>query len=379
MQSKMQAFAKIIVPTSGSTYGAGTAATGGKMVPAEAGLGFFLARHYSGAGKYKQFERPDQPKVKDKGELQTTESYSQIRDSIENIGSTAKEKKPDGIWGPRTQNGIKNILNVSGTLLEFASKIEFTGNKDFTSGDQQALASQIPDEANPAAKIPASQLNERAEKICPILDKLNSFATALHQHLIGQYEEYKQTGYFSPGEVGTAEPKEVEIDSFDQNFLDRNERVFTVKYENLTLNFQLKDLKSFDTLKQKLKEQMSSAKMSDDQLNQWLLKNYNPLLREMKVKVLNTLETSGQLFLPKEYNELSALKKLIIATSQALKDTSKFPRSPQRQQFVTQLDEIIESIKDPEIYSSKKSLDSLKMNLNKLRSQMNQYSQASID
>ena len=363
MQEKMQAFAKIIVPSAGSSVESGK----GQMVPAEAGLGFFLSRHYSGAGKYRQFEKSEAPKIKDKGSLTSTQNYPEIRNSIENIGGTGKEKKPDGVWGPRTQNGINNILHLSGTLLDFAGKIQFTANKDFSAADQQALAAEIPEAADPAAKIPISKLNDHAEKICPILDKLNSFANALHQHLIGQYEEYKKTGYFSPGEKEDIEAgEEIKLDPIDKNYLNKfSNKTFDVSFANKTFKISFKDLMSYNALVATLKKN----KYANDV---WILKNYKPLVEEIKKIVKQELYNN---LLDENTSEaIEGVKEVIIDLTKIFNQVIKTnPQIDQGQRG--KVEQYIKEIRDPATYRDPRKLDLLRINSLRLRDELKRESE----
>ena len=291
MQEKMQEFARIITPASGSAA-------------EEESLGYFLIKHYPGQEKIKTYEKPSASKLKEKGKAVEASEYSKVIDSIKNIGRSKDERSADGIWGPRTQRGIVNILALSDNLLKFAKDIEFTENSDYDESKKNEFSKQIPDEEDPSRR---GDLGERAQKICSILDNLNSFSDALHKHLVLRYRQYASEEEFDPP-TPSEEPKEIKFNYFDKGCLDQiNPFNVTYPIDNKSFSISLNDLKSFSSLKTAIGKTIKDPK----ELDEWINKHYQRFIVYARAQIEKSLKESDQILEENDIKEIDKIKEKI--------------------------------------------------------------------
>ncbi len=125
---------------------------------------------------------------------------SNVFNQLKKINSVSDPIKPDGRWGFRTQNGIKNIWAFADALIrvyeDFDSNLQ---SPEFTKQDLSQLGEKIPKTSEGAdadvekemKKYSSSDLDERAKVIAPLVNKLTLFYRRFKKSIL-QNPIYKQ-------------------------------------------------------------------------------------------------------------------------------------------------------------------------------------------
>jgi hypothetical protein len=337
MQTEMQSFAGILVPP-------GSDGTQAKS------LGYFLI-HYPATARVSIRKRD--PKTGTPGkETEEVKDYQAAVDSIRLIGRSKEETKPDGIWGRRTQTAIKNISIISGDLIQLATDIEYTGGAEYTSSDKTQLDSAIPDADSPYSEG-IRDLGERANKITPILKKLNTFAKNLHQHLVDTYTQYeRKADPFAATPTDIVGPGRFEADEFDSDRMN-SIKPFNIEYSNKMFNISLSDLSDFSVLSEKIKKVVG-----EPNFNQWMVNDYEAFLIKAKAEILKNLKEQRQILSPQVANKIKKIKENIkecerLNNRVEERDYNKYNFNKK------QIDEIKQELKAPQKYKDEKNLDQL--------------------
>jgi hypothetical protein len=327
MQTEMQNFSKILIPPGSSTQEAES-------------LGYFLI-HYPAKSKISTIERGT------RGELKTVryvKDYREAIDSIQKIGRSSAEATPDGVWGRRTQRAILNIALMSGDLLQLAKDIEYKGGSEYSESDKNQLDSLIPQEENPY-NSGVRDLGERAEKITPILKKLNEFAQNLHTYLVSRYSQYSEKADPFAETTGPIAPKNFETDEFNSASFEAI-KPSSVKYGGKTFFISLKDLSNFDSLKEKI----STVLGKNVNIEQWMASDYQKFLLQAKMDIKDDLQKKGQILSEDERKDITLIKKN-IAECEDLNARIK-ESDPRFNWKITINSDLKEPLKNPQIYKS---------------------------
>jgi hypothetical protein len=114
-------------------------------------------------------------------------------------GGPGTEQRPDGIWGPRTNNALKQVAGLAHTMLEVKKDMGL-GISGYSETDLAQLQSAIPDDINSLKNI-----NEKVAKaivIAKSLDKLRAL-----------YDDFRETILKNPtysAHISQAKPLVVE-------------------------------------------------------------------------------------------------------------------------------------------------------------------------
>jgi hypothetical protein len=291
MQTKMQEFADILIPKGSNTQQANS-------------LGYFLI-HYPETARVSTIKRDAKGGITK--ETEEAKNYEDAIESIRKIGRSFNEKKPDGIWGRRTQTAIKNIDIISGDLVQLAKDIEYPGEATYTPGDKSQLDGLIPSAANPSSEG-VKDLGDRAEKITPILTKLNLFAEKLHQHLVDRYAQYSEKGDSFAGRSPIEEPRKLaDIDEFNQYSIEQLQPC-QVEYDGKKYSVSLNDLNDFKSFKEFLSKNLPGV-----DIDQWMADkdNYHRFLLTARQDILKELAERRQLLNEESIKDINKIKENI--------------------------------------------------------------------
>ena len=327
MQTEMQNFSKILIPPGSSTQEAES-------------LGYFLI-HYPTKSKISTIERGNRGELEN---VRDVKDYREAINSIQKIGRSSAEATPDGVWGRRTQRAILNIALMSGDLLQLAKDIEYKGGSEYSESDKTQLDSLIPQEENPY-NSGARDLGERAEKITPILKKLNKFAQYLHTYLVSRYSQYSERADSFAEATEPIAPKNFETDEFNSASFEAI-RSSSVTYGGKIFLISLKDLSNFNSLKEKI----STVLGKNVNIEQWMASDYRKFLLQAKSDIKDDLRKKRQILREDERKDITLIKKN-IAECENLNARIKASDSGFNWKIRIN-DDLKEPLKNPQIYRS---------------------------
>jgi len=87
---------------------------------------------------------PKKTNIKNKNPSNLNSLFA-VLDSLKRIGAGKDEGNPDGVWGPRTNNGLKNIASVAEALNKLGKELDMQ-SQAFDSSKMEQLNTLIPDE-----------------------------------------------------------------------------------------------------------------------------------------------------------------------------------------------------------------------------------------
>jgi hypothetical protein len=103
-----------------------------------------------------------------------------VLDSIKRLGSESNEFALDGIWGPRTNNSLRNIVAIADAILRISDDLGFEV-KSFNSSQLKDLQSMIP---LTDKDISLQEKNMRAPLISKYLDDLSSLFKEFNEEIL---------------------------------------------------------------------------------------------------------------------------------------------------------------------------------------------------
>lgn len=102
-----------------------------------------------------------------------------VLNTINRIGTPGTEQRPDGVWGPRTNNALKQIYALAYAMMELKKDMGLTV-EGYSDSDLEELHSLVPDDINTVKNI-----NEKVSKALGITKNLNK--------LRGLYDNFRET------------------------------------------------------------------------------------------------------------------------------------------------------------------------------------------
>lgn len=106
-----------------------------------------------------------------------------ILQSIKRIGTPGVEQSPDGIWGPRTNNALKQIYALAYMMVSLIKDMELSIN-NYSEADLANFHNDIPEDQS---KLNLNQQNKAAEVL---INDLNKF--------INMYNEFREIIFTNP-------------------------------------------------------------------------------------------------------------------------------------------------------------------------------------
>jgi hypothetical protein len=223
MQKSIQEFARVAVAYKMDKMTPGSVSTEDKRKD----FNDFLAEQYSAKTPVKSQEWTPDEKATREDQKQPTEivELDNVINNLRRIGPGHKETMVDGVWDFRTQMAIKNVLNFAIALVKSAK--DFQSNvSGFSESDVSRLDSLIPRPDSIVRKMNRTKLNQKAEEIAPLVNKLTNFyynySKAILQHAgYRRFIEKKEPLFtVSPSSDQAAIPKEL------QGYQDQLDKVF---------------------------------------------------------------------------------------------------------------------------------------------------------
>mgnify|MGYP003403109473 CR=1 FL=1 len=107
-----------------------------------------------------------------------------VLDSIKRVGSGSKNKEfsDDGVWGPRTNNSLKNIIALTDAILRLSTDLDFP-MKSYTNSNLNQLKGLIPSDK----LIPLKETNENyklAEEITKHLQSMGVLFKEFNENIL---------------------------------------------------------------------------------------------------------------------------------------------------------------------------------------------------
>jgi len=141
----------------------------------------FLVTSYLNKAKVsgKQFVDTDLRQPTRTDTAKDNDNFKGVLATINRIGTPGAEQRPDGIWGPRTNNALKQVAGLAHTMLEVKKDMGL-GISGYSDTDLSELQSAIPNDINSVKNI-----NDKISKamiIAKSLDKLRAL-----------YDDFRET------------------------------------------------------------------------------------------------------------------------------------------------------------------------------------------
>lgn len=112
------------------------------------------------------------------------EERDNVLDTNYRIGQMKSEAKPDGVWGFRTNNALKNTYALAYAFYNLYNKLGVVGKMNLTAQDLTEFQSQIPSDQE-LPKLSFLDKNTRAQTITPLIVKISEFYKQFAQRILG--------------------------------------------------------------------------------------------------------------------------------------------------------------------------------------------------
>lgn len=142
----------------------------------------FLVTSYANTAKTtgKQLVDTDEKQPVRMDTAKINDNFKGMLNTINRIGTPGTEKAPDGNWGPRTNNALKQIYSLAYTLSKVAEDMGIELSRMYTEQDLAELYTNIPAEPN---QINLNEKLKRAEIIASNLDKLRGLYDSFREKI----------------------------------------------------------------------------------------------------------------------------------------------------------------------------------------------------
>lgn len=215
------------------------------------------------------------------------DNFKGVLKTIQQLGSfgAGKEQKADGIWGPRTNNALKQIYSLAYALIELQNDMGIT-NQSYSNADLTELYSNIPSDSE---KININQKVKNANIITNNLNKFKEFYASFREKILNNSNYAAQISQTKPL-LTTAPKKELQVDknSLEQHKDTPVEAIVNGNKLNITPN-NLVNLNSFKQFLQQNNNLQAFNLSAEDQ--EELSKNNPMIVNKLLSQVIDGLQT----------------------------------------------------------------------------------------